>query len=83
MTAEASHGSGARVGLTAEPAERTVFGIKAKLLAAFCAMAGLTILAGAVAWYAFGAIGRSVDRITVESVPAMATSLPTAIATAR
>ena len=38
-------------------------------------MAGFTISAAAIAWYAFVAIERSVDRITVESVPAMAVSL--------
>lgn len=54
---------------------RSRFGIKAKLFLAFCAMAGFTILAAAVAWYAFVTIERSVDRITVESVPAMAISL--------
>ncbi|MCZ6852089.1 MAG: hypothetical protein O7F17_10660, partial [Planctomycetota bacterium] len=38
-------------------------------------MAGLTISAAAIAWYAFVAIERSVDRITTESVPSMAVSL--------
>jgi class 3 adenylate cyclase/phosphoglycerate-specific signal transduction histidine kinase len=55
--------------------ERSALGIKVKLFLAFCAMAGLTITAAAIAWYAFVAIERSVDRITVESVPAMAVSL--------
>ena len=50
---------------------RSLLGIKAKLFLAFCAMAGLTILAAAIAWYAFVTIERSVDRITAESVPAM------------
>ena len=52
-----------------------MLGIKAKLFLAFCAMAGLTILAAAIAWYAFVTIERSVDRITAESVPTMANSL--------
>jgi len=55
--------------------ERSALGIKVKLILAFCAMAGFTISAAAIAWYAFVAIERSVDRITVESVPAMAVSL--------
>jgi class 3 adenylate cyclase/phosphoglycerate-specific signal transduction histidine kinase len=53
----------------------SMLGIKAKLFLAFCAMAGFTILAAAIAWYAFEKIERSVDRITAESVPAMAISL--------
>ncbi|MEE8504979.1 MAG: hypothetical protein V3S40_02030, partial [Kiloniellales bacterium] len=52
-----------------------MLGIKAKLFLAFCAMAGLTISAAGIAWYAFVAIERAVDRITTESVPAMAVSL--------
>ncbi|MCZ6655650.1 MAG: PAS-domain containing protein, partial [Planctomycetota bacterium] len=55
--------------------ERSALGIKVKLFLAFCAMAGFTISAAAIAWYAFVTIERSVDRITVESVPAMAVSL--------
>ena len=52
-----------------------LLGIKAKLFLAFCAMAALTAVAGAVAWYAFAAIERSVTRITMDSVPGMAASL--------
>jgi class 3 adenylate cyclase/phosphoglycerate-specific signal transduction histidine kinase len=59
----------------AEMATRAVLGIKAKLFLAFCAMAALTLLAAAIAWYAFVAIERSVDGITGDSVPAMAVSL--------
>ena len=62
-------------GTTKAAPDRSVLGIKAKLFLAFCAMAGLTISAAAIAWYAFVAIERSVDRITTESVPAMAVSL--------
>jgi len=54
---------------------RSVLGIKAKLILAFCAMAGLTISAAAIAWYAFVAVEHSVERITTESVPAMVVSL--------
>ena len=53
----------------------SVLGIKAKLFLAFCVMAGLTILAAAIAWYAFVAIECSVQGITRDSVPAMAVSL--------
>ena len=55
--------------------DRSVLGIKAKLFLAFCGMAGFTILAAAIAWFAFVTIERSVHRITAESVPAMAISL--------
>jgi hypothetical protein len=54
---------------------RSIFGIKAKLFLAFCAMAGFTISAAAIAWFAFVAIERSVERITAGSIPAMAVSL--------
>ena len=50
-------------------------GIRAKLFLAFCAMAGLTAVAGVVAWFAFSEISTSVERITSESVPAMSASL--------
>ncbi len=53
----------------------STFGIKAKLFLAFCAMAGFTISAAVIAWYAFVTIERSVERITAESIPAMAVSL--------
>ena len=53
------------------PAGRTVFGIQAKLLLAFFSMAGLTMIASAVAWFAFMEVGRSVTHITTDSVPAM------------
>ncbi|MDH3688806.1 MAG: PAS-domain containing protein [Gammaproteobacteria bacterium] len=59
----------------AKSAPHSIFGIKTKLFVAFCGMAGLTALAGTIAWYAFGSIGRSVDRINKKSVPAMVTSL--------
>ena len=50
-------------------------GIKAKLFLAFGAMAMLTCGAGAVAWYAFTQIDKSVTRITAESIVGMAASL--------
>lgn len=54
---------------------RSRFGIKAKLFLAFCSLAGLTAVASAVAWTAFGHIDRSVTRVTAESIPGMITAL--------
>lgn len=51
-----------------------VFGIKAKLFLAFTGMAGLTLIAGSVAWYAFREVGQSVTRITTDSMPAISLS---------
>jgi class 3 adenylate cyclase/phosphoglycerate-specific signal transduction histidine kinase len=53
---------------------KTALGIKAKLFLAFGGMAMLTVGAGAVAWYAFTDIDRSVTRITAESIVGMAAS---------
>lgn len=53
----------------------SALGIRGKLFLAFCAMAGLTVFAGGVAWYAFQDISNSVHRITAKSVPSMSTSL--------
>ncbi len=50
-------------------------GIKARLFLAFCAMAAMTAIASAVAWYAFIGIDRAVTQITTNSIPGMATSL--------
>jgi hypothetical protein len=50
------------------------FGIKAKLFLAFFALAALTALASAVAWY----IDRAVTRVTVESVPGIVIALSSA-----
>jgi adenylate cyclase len=47
----------------------TRYGIKAKLLLAFCSFAGLTAVASGVAWYVFGQIDHAVTRVMVESVP--------------
>jgi adenylate cyclase len=54
---------------------RLAFGIAGKLFAAFCALAGLTVLASGVAWLAFSNIDRSVNRVTGESVPRMVIAL--------
>src|ERR1700730_9295940 len=54
---------------------KTALGIKAKLFLAFGGMAMLTVGAGAVAWYAFTDIDRSVTQITAKSVVGMAASL--------
>ena len=56
-------------------ASRHSSGIKARLLAAFGAMALLTLSASGVAWYAFSDVNRSVAAITKESVVSMAASL--------
>ena len=42
---------------------------------AFCAMAAMTAIASAIAWYAFIGIDRAVTQITTDSIPGMATSL--------
>jgi adenylate cyclase len=54
------------------------FGIKAKLFLAFSFLAGLTVLASAVAWYVFRDIDRAVTRVTAESVPGIITALSSA-----
>ncbi|NIR27863.1 MAG: HAMP domain-containing protein, partial [Gammaproteobacteria bacterium] len=54
---------------------RAVFGIRRQLFLAFCGMAALTVLAAAIAWYAFRQIDQSVERITGDSIPAMSRSL--------
>lgn len=51
-----------------------IFGIKAKLFLAFTGMAGLTLVAGSVAWYAFSEVDQSVNRITSDSMPAISLS---------
>jgi phosphoglycerate-specific signal transduction histidine kinase len=78
MTAEAPPMSrlnpGVRESGSDTPA-RSRFGIKAKLFLAVCALAGLTAVASAVAWYVFADIGRSVGRMTTESLPGMVSAL--------
>jgi hypothetical protein len=54
------------------------FGIKIKLFLAFFSLAGLTVLASAIAWYVFHDIERGVARVTVESVPGIITALSSA-----
>ena len=54
---------------------KAALGIKARLFLAFCAMAAMTAIASAVAWYAFVDIDRAVTQITTDSVPGMAASL--------
>jgi PAS domain S-box-containing protein len=53
----------------------SALGIKTRLFLAFCGMAALTIIASAVAWYAFIDIDASVTRITADSMPDMVASL--------
>ena len=50
-------------------------GIKTKLFLAFCSLAALTALASAVSWIVFADIGRSVTRVTAESLPSMVSAL--------
>jgi signal transduction histidine kinase len=50
-------------------------GIKARLFLAFCAMAAMTAIASAIAWYAFTGIDRAVTQITTNSIPRMAAAL--------
>lgn len=52
-----------------------VFGIRVKLFLAFFALAGLTVIACAVAWYAFVTIDRAVSRVTDDSMPGMVAAL--------
>ena len=54
------------------------FGIKTKLFLAFFSLAGLTMLASAIAWYVFRDIERAVTRVTGESVPGIITALSSA-----
>ena len=56
------------------PATR-VLGIRVKLLLAFFALAGLTVIACAVAWYAFVTIDRAVSQVTDDSMPGMVAAL--------
>jgi class 3 adenylate cyclase len=56
----------------ADSAKRTFrFGIKAELLTAFGAMTVMTIIASAVAWFAFTEVDRAVTRITASAVPSI------------
>jgi adenylate cyclase len=54
---------------------KATFGIKAELFLAFGAMAMLTAVASAVAWYSFTEIDRSETRINEEGIVGMAASL--------
>jgi hypothetical protein len=53
----------------------TVLGIRTKLFLAFSALAGLTVIACAIAWLAFATIERAVERVTQESLPGMVDAL--------
>ncbi len=63
------HGEGER-GSSGAPG-RFRFGLRAELLAAFGGMAAMTLVATAVAWYAFAQVNQAVSRITESSVPYM------------
>ena len=58
-----------------DTSQRSVLGIKAKLLLAFCSLAGLTAIASTVAWFVFVRIDASVTRVTAESLPGMVGAL--------
>lgn len=55
--------------------KRATFGIKAELFLAFGAMAMLTAVASAVAWYSFTEIDRSERRVNAEGIVGMVASL--------
>jgi class 3 adenylate cyclase/phosphoglycerate-specific signal transduction histidine kinase len=57
---------------------QNAFGIKTKLFVAFFALATLTALVSAIAWYVFRDIDRAVEHVTVESVPGIITALNSA-----
>src|SRR5579864_4868477 len=50
-------------------------GIRGKLLLAFAAVAGLTLLAGGVALLSYGEVGRSMGGIAGQNLPAMSASV--------
>jgi class 3 adenylate cyclase/HAMP domain-containing protein len=62
------------------PDERPALGIKVKLFLAFCAMAGFTLAAAAIAWYAFVAIERSVELRLAEKSAEIAATAPALMA---
>src|SRR5271169_354157 len=79
MTVEHAQASSIEIDKTRSPLKQTAvgrdtqhsrFGIKTKLFLAFFSLAGLTVLASAIAWYVFRDIERAVTRVTVESVNA-------------
>ena len=86
MTVEQAQGSSIEVNKTpsrqrtavASGSQNSQFGIKAKLFLAFFSLAGLTVLASAIAWYVFRDIESAVTRVTVESVPGIVTALSSA-----
>jgi methyl-accepting chemotaxis protein len=51
------------------------FGLRAKLFFAFGAVAGLTVLASAIAFVSYADVGRALGAITGESLPAMSASV--------
>ena len=87
MTVEQAQASSIEIDKTRSPLKQTAvgrdtqhsrFGIKTKLFLAFFSLAGLTVLASAIAWYVFRDIERAVTRVTVESVPGIITALSSA-----
>jgi phosphoglycerate-specific signal transduction histidine kinase len=87
MTAERAHAFSIEIDKTrsrlkqteiGSDAQHSQLGIKAKLFLAFFSLAGLTVLASAIAWYVFRDIERAVTRVTVESVPGIINALSAA-----
>ena len=66
-------GRGPRRPLEGQP--HPVFGIKTKLQLALFVLAGLTLVAGMVAWSAFSRIEDTVEHVTGRSLPSVATAL--------
>src|ERR1700733_7040466 len=69
--ATAHAASGRRVGI----AHRRGFGIRAKLFLAFGGVAGLTVVAAAVAMLSYNTVGAALRGITEDNLPAMTLSL--------
>jgi methyl-accepting chemotaxis protein len=63
------------IAAAAKPRRAGRFGIGSRLFAAFGAVAGLTVLASAVAVLSYDALGQSLAGITESNIPAMSVSL--------
>lgn len=69
----------------AEPKGVTLcrFGIRAKLLVAVGLVAGITLLAGWLAWSSYSEVGRLLTAVTRANLPSVAAALKLSEATAR
>ncbi|WP_291717714.1 ATP-binding protein [Magnetospirillum sp. 64-120] len=70
---------------TAEPKNVTLcrFGIRAKLLVAVGLVAGITLLAGWLAWSSYSEVGRLLTEVTRANLPSVSAALKLSEATAR